>query len=189
MNLYIIHFGIFGILCIALGCLYLTRRKMIISLQYYAIFAETMFFSQLPINPIWTDRQLLIIAAVYFLFVIFSYIILKGRYEITNIKKGTLMPIITNLLDEKEIVYEVIDNSVVLTNYDNKEIKCKVRLISGEINLRGIIKLPFYDDLKDSLIFNVKLIKETVFPIGGVLLIITGILLIVYAMLIASSII
>src|SRR5665647_48368 len=189
MNLYSIYFGILGIVFIALGCLFLTRKKIIISRQYGIIIFNTIIFSQLAINPSWTDQYLLIFAAVYLFFAIFSYIIMKGRYNIENIKKETLMPIITNLLDEKEIVYEVIDNSVVLTNYDNKEIKCKVRLNSAEINFRGIIKLPFYDDIKDSLISKVKLIKETVFPIGGGLLIIMGIILIAVALLEASSII
>jgi len=89
------------------------------------------------------------------------------------------MPAITNLLDEKGIVYEVMDNSVVLTNYDNKEIKCREFLNSTEINFRSIIRLPLYRDIKYSLISKVKLIQETVFPTWGVIHITMGIILIV----------
>lgn len=124
MNLSIINFGILGIISIAFGCLLLTRKKIISNQQWGIIFFITFMFSQLVINPIWTDQYLLIFSVVYLFFVIFSYVIMKGRYEITNIKIEALMAAITDLLDEKGIVYEVIDNSVVLTNYDNKEIKC-----------------------------------------------------------------
>ncbi len=113
---------------------------------------------------------------------------MKGKYDIANIKKGTLIPIITNLLDEKGIIYEVIDNSVVLTNYDNKKIKWREFLDSAEINFRDIRKLPIYRDIKDSLISKVKLFKETVFPIMGVFFIVAGIILIALEQLVARSI-
>jgi hypothetical protein len=113
---------------------------------------------------------------------------MKGRYDVANIKTETLMPAITDLLNEKGIIYEVIDNSVVLTNYDNKKIKCREILNSTEINFRGIRRLPFYGDIKNSLISKAKLIKETVFPSMGVFYIVAGIILIAVALLVASSI-
>ena len=188
MILYSMFSGIFGIIFIALGCLFLTRRKMIISSQYSGLLVGTFIFGQLARNPIGTDQYLLLIAAAYLFIVIFSYVIMKGRYIITNIKTETLMPAITDLLDEKEIIYEVIDNSVVLANYDNKKIKCTEFLNSTEIDFRGIRRLPFYGDIKNSLISKVKLIKETVFPSMGVFYIVAGIILIAVALLVASSI-
>ncbi|HZK70044.1 MAG TPA: hypothetical protein VFD03_00810 [Clostridia bacterium] len=188
MMAYLIYSRIFGIIIIILGCLCVTRKKIIISQQYYMIFLYTLICGGIAVNTIWKYQSLLIIAVFYLFSIIIAYDIMKGIYNITNIKTETLMPVITNLLDEKGIVYEVRDNSVVFTNYDNKEIKCKEFLNSTEINFRDIIRLPFYGDVKDSLLSKVKLIKETVFPTTGVYLIMMGIILIVVVQLIVNLI-
>lgn len=200
------YYRIVGIIMIALGCLFLTRKKIIVKQQYFMVcwctvvfggkaivpfggtYIDPYGFGGSAIIPIWTDNYLLIIAGLYLFFVIISFVFMKGRYDITNIKSETLMPAITNLLVEKGIAYEVIDTSVVLTNYDNKVIKCREFLNSTEINFRSIIRLPFYVDIKDSLILKAKLIQETVFPIWGVIYIMMGIILIVAVQLIVEPI-
>ena len=177
MTLLVVYFTIVGIIIVAIGCIFLTQKKIFIKQQYFIIFICTFIFGgkaispsggmftdpygfgENIISPIPRDQYLLIITAFYLFIVIISYITLKGRYEIENIKIETLMPAITDLLDEKGILYEVIDNSVALTNYDNKKIECRKILNSVEINFRGIRRLPFYGDIKDSLISKVKLMK------------------------------
>lgn len=205
MTLLIMYFRIVGIIIIAIGCIFLTQKKIIFKQQYFIIFISTFIFGAKAIDPsggMFTDpygfggsiispipreQYLLIITALYLFIVVISYITMKGRYEIENIKIETLMPAITDLLDEKGIVYEVIDNSVLLTNYDNKKIECRKVLNSTQISFSGIRRLPFYGDIKDSLISKVKLIKETVFPSTGVFLIVTGILFIVMIQLLTIS--
>lgn len=198
MILYFIFIRIIGLIFIALGCLFLTRKKIIINRQYDMIFICTFTFggqALIPFgrnftdpygfggnaNPSWTDQYLLIVAAFYVLFVIISLIIVKGKYNIINVKIETIMPVIINLLDEKEIAYEVLEDSVVLTNYGNKKIKCREFLNAIEINFRGIMKLPFYGDVKDDLMSKVKLIKISVFPSTGVFSVIGGIILMIIA--------
>lgn len=205
MTLLIMYFRIVGIIIIAIGCIFLTQKKIIIKQQYFIVFICTFILGAKAIDPsggtfvdpygfvgniispIPRDQYLLIITSLYLFIVIISFITMKGRYGIENIKIETLIPAITNVLDEKGIVYEVIDDSVVLTNFDNKKIECRELLNSTVINFSGIIGLPFYGDVKDRLISKVKLIKERVFPTMGVFWIMMGIILIVTIQLLTIS--
>ena len=192
----VIYSRIVGIVLIALGCLFLTKKRIIINQRYFIMFSYTTIFGGIAIdqfggntiNPIWTNNYLLILAALYLFLGIISFFTIRGRYTIINVKIEAVMPVITKLLDKKGITYEVIDNSVVLTNYENKKINCEDVLNSTQINFRDIIRLPVYDNVKDSLLTKVKLIKETIFPSMGVLFIMLGTILIVITQIEVTSI-
>jgi hypothetical protein len=147
-------------------------------------FVVTVMFGINAINPVWTNKHLLIMGALYLALLIFSYIIMTGVYDAINIQKRTMVSIITNVLDEKGIEYEIVDNSLVLADYGREEINYKGFSDSCGINFRGIMKLPFYNDVKDEFISRVLVNKEKAFPFTGALVVVIGILLILIGLVV-----
>jgi len=99
MILDIMYGRIIRIVLIAIGFLFLTRKKIIIKQQYFMIFLCTVVFvgkaidpfggmfinpygfGRSAINPIWTDNYLLIIAALY-LFILSNNFIYHNERQI-----------------------------------------------------------------------------------------------------------
>ena len=167
---------IVGVIVVAMGCLILTKKKLIISRQYDMIFLCSVLSINMVYNTNWPRQYLLLIAAFWLLSVIISYIIMAGRFTITNLKTAALLTTLTKSLDEKGVLYELTDQAIILVNDDNKKIIYSEFLNSSEINFRRIRKLPFYKELLNSLFLKVKLVKDNVFPSTGVFCVIMGII-------------
>lgn len=186
MNTYIMLGIIDGLILILLGCLFLGRKKCIYRQSYDTNFVILMLFGNSATVSDLGNQGLLIVAAVSLITILFSGFFSKGIYSIVNIKNKTTIFILKNILDEKEIAYEEIYDSIELTDYDNKKIDFVESLNHVRINFRDIRKLPIYNEIKDDFIIRVKLDSTTTFPATGVSMLIIGTLLLVASLIVLA---
>lgn len=186
MNTYIMLGIIDGLILILLGCLFLGRKKCIYRQSYDTNFVILMLFGNSATVSDLGNQGLLIVAAVSLITILFSGFFSKGIYSIVNIKNKTTIFILKNILDEKEIAYEEIYDSIELTDYDNKKIDFVESLNHIRINFRDIRKLPIYNEIKDDFIIRVKLDSTTTFPATGVSMLIIGTLLLVASLIVLA---
>lgn len=184
MNTYIMLGVIDGIILILLGCLFLGQKKIIFRQNFdITLFILILFGNHVIVFNL-ENQWLLIVAAVTLITILFSNFFSKGIYSIVNIKNETTISILKNILDEQEIAYEEIYDSIELTDYDNKKIDFVESLNHVRINFRDIRKLPIYNEIKDDFIIRVKLDSTTTFPATGVSMLIIGTLLLVASMIV-----
>lgn len=177
MNTYIMLGIVDGLILILLGCLFLGRKRIIFRQNFdITLFILILFGNHVIVFNL-ENQWLLIVAAVTLITILFSSFFSKGIYSIVNIKNETTTSILENILDEKEIAYEEIYDSIELTDYDNKKIDFVESLNHVRINLRDIRKLSIYKEIKDNFIIKVKLDSTTTFPTTGVSMLIIGTLL------------
>lgn len=184
MNTYIMLGIIDGLILILLGCLFLGRKKCIYRQSYDTIFVILILVGNSANVYNFVNQGLLIVTTVSLIAISFSAFFSKGIYSIVNIKNETTISILKNILDEKEIAYEEIYDSIELTDYDNKKIDFVESLNHVRINFRDIRKLPIYNEIKDNFIIKVKLDSTTTFPATGVSMLIIGTLLLVASLIV-----
>jgi hypothetical protein len=190
-------FTITGALIIIYGLIILTGRKFMIKQEHnsiFTIFIITLFnviryfeyflsrgmsdsIKSILFNDIryigWGEMFYLLFIA--FLFIV-AVMINMGRYTLTNVNSQMVLDTLTEILKEKGISYEEEENSVILSNFDNKIISYKQSFNSVEVDLREIRKNSFYKELKKELGLRIKKIKVRVFPTTGLFLIGLGVI-------------
>lgn len=163
-----------GVLVILYGLILLTRRKFMVKRGYLNIF---IFFMS-TLNPTIKLMEMgygfpLLFIGILLIFAL-VIIISRGRYTLTNINEKMVSSTLIDILEEKNLSYEEDKNTVILEDYDSKQISYRQSLNSVEINLTEILTLPFYKELKVELRTRIKAINLTVFPTLGCSLIILG---------------
>ena len=114
----------------------------------------------------------------YFIIVIGVFVFLRGRYTVINSKKSSVLSMIIDVLDEKNINNKMEDSSIKLTDYENSEILVWGFANTFEVSLKGTRKLPIYRDLVQSIKLKTKQDQEKVFPIMGLSMSIFGAILV-----------
>ncbi|MCC5910025.1 MAG: hypothetical protein JJT76_06260 [Clostridiaceae bacterium] len=165
---------ILGVLIVLFGLVILTRRKFMVKRG----FINTFIFFMIILNRIigmfqrgYGFSYLFIVLLPLLALVI---IISKGRYLLTNVNKEIVSSTLIDILEEKNISYEEDKNAVILADYDNKRISYNQSLNIVEINLKDVINLPFYKELKAELRSRIKAIHFKIFPTLEIFLIVLG---------------
>ena len=114
----------------------------------------------------------------YFIIVIGVFVFLRGRYTVINSKKSSVLSMIIDVLDEKNINNKMEDSSIKLTDYENSEILVWGFANTFEVSLKGTRKLPIYRDLVQSIKLKAKQDQEKIFPIMGLSMSIFGAILV-----------
>lgn len=163
-----------GSIMVLYGLILLTRKKFMVNRIYQSI------FSFLIITMFWIAQSIemgrgLIIIIFNIVMIILAIMINKGKYTITNINTKILLSILTNILEEKDIVYEQEEKSIKLTGYNNELISYTQSMNTVMINLYDIKGLPLYEEIKKELKIKVKEIDEVVFPTEGAIMLGLGV--------------
>lgn len=175
-------YGIFGIICFVWG-VYLLRGKAVfisrridISLFFLITIAPllNLLFIVPGFMPDSYTSSIVALLGGYFFLGFFIFIFLHGRYAVVNAKKSSVLSMIIDVLDEKNIHFILEDSSIKFTDYDNSEILVWGIGNSVEVSLKGIRKLPIYKDLVQSIKLRTKQNQEKVFPTTGLFMSILG---------------
>lgn len=178
MNITVVLALIQGSIILLYGLVLLTRKKFMMSGVYVSIlsfFIITMFWITQSIEM----GRGLIVLIFAILMIILGIMINTGKYTITNTNTKILLSILTNILEEKDIVYEQEGKSVKLTGYNNKSISYTQSMNTVSINLHDIKNLQLYEEIKKELKIKIKEIDEVVFPTEGVIMLGLGVFFIV----------
>lgn len=114
----------------------------------------------------------------YFIIGVGVFIFLRARYTVINSKKSSVLSMIIDVLEEKNINNKMEDSSIKLTDYENSEILIWGFANTFEVSFKGIRKLPIYKDLVQSIKLKTKQGQEKVFPIMGLSMSIFGAILV-----------
>lgn len=114
----------------------------------------------------------------YFIIGVGVFIFLRARYTVINSKKSSVLSMIIDVLEEKNINNKMEDSSIKLTDYENSEILIWGFANTFEVSFKGIRKLPIYKDLVQNIKLKTKQNQEKVFPIMGLSMSIFGAILV-----------
>lgn len=158
-----------GCIFILYGLVLLTRKKFMMNSVYVSIVS---FFI---IAMFWITQSIEMGRGLTILFfsvvmIILGIMINTGKYSITNISTEILLSILTDILEEKGIVYEQEEKSIKLTGYNDKLICYTQSMNTVRINLKDIKGLPLYEEIIKELKIKTKETNEVVFPTEGALM-------------------
>ena len=123
-------------------------------------------------------KTIILLLVGYFIIGVGVFIFLRARYTVINSKKSSVLSMIIDVLDEKNINNKMEDSSIKLTDYENSEILVWGFANTFEVSFKGIRKLPIYKDLVQNIKLKTKQNQEKVFPIMGLSMSIFGAILV-----------
>lgn len=123
-------------------------------------------------------KTIILLLVGYFIIGVGVFIFLRARYTVINSKKPSVLSMIIDVLDEKNINNKMEDSSIKLTDYENSEILVWGFANTFEVSFKGIRKLPIYKDLVQNIKLKTKQNQEKVFPIMGLSMSIFGAILV-----------
>lgn len=179
-------YGFIGIVWLLGGVYLLTGKKLFISRRIDISLFLLVIIAPIP-NILFTipefmpnsyTKTIIAVFVGYLCIVVGLFIFLRGRYAVINAKKASVVSMIIDVLDEKNINNKLEGSSIKLTDYDNSEILIWGFANTFEVSLKGAQSLPFYKDLISSIKTKTKQSQERVFPIVGILMITVGALFI-----------
>ncbi|MCC5910922.1 MAG: hypothetical protein JJT76_10850 [Clostridiaceae bacterium] len=169
-----------AVIIVVKGCILLTRKKIIVKKEYIIIWVITLILFILA-------RNINVYSSIppygLILLVPIPLVLLRtenGAHYLYNVNHKMVYVILTMLLQEKDIDYVEKGNTVVLKEFDDKEITFKKPSSDHvEISLKEIRNLPLYEEIKEELKARIKKNDEVVFPRTGVTYLIIGIAFII----------
>lgn len=185
---YVIY-GLVGLTWLIFGVSRLTGEPVFVSRRVdmslmWLVFVAPLINLSLTIPEFIDDsytKRVIMVCGAYFLILILIFVVTLGKFSFINAKKTSVISMTIDILDNKNILYQLEESSIKLTDYDSKEIVIWGIGNSVEINLRGIRSLPIYKELIQSIKLQSKETLEKVFPLVGLLYIIVGLLLMFFA--------
>lgn len=173
-----------GILSIIQGCILMTRKKLVIKGEHQNIYASLIFiapFIQIAIETIFYDQTsiipIILISIVILLpFLIFSFNRERNTYYIENSSIQMVIPIITSILNEKDISYEEREKAIFLKGYDSS-IYYKKSLDTIRLDFKDIQNISLQEEIIEELKRSIKENKSKIFPFSGFLFIGLGVLI------------
>lgn len=184
-----VFYEIVGFLLIAVGGLFLTRKKFVYSNLYDLLFLLVVLivpqvYNFLYLRPYYSESLM----GAYVAFAIFlalatplALFFRKDRYTVVNVGGKMIEEALISVLEAEGIVFEVRDRKIVLTEY-NRFIKFRPSgmLNYGDVSFGDIRKLPFSKKIKDSFTYKVRQIERAVFPSLAIFLLLLGLAFVIF---------
>lgn len=167
-----------GIFLVAIGCLFLTRKKLIFSNYYYLIFLIGIAFSQ---NWATSSPYVKVEVCLSLVLVAIFFLLEGGRYTVANVDSEMVKETIISVLEKEQISYHVIDGSKIALDEYQKTIKYICFFHCADINFGKIRTLSVFRTIREEFFRRIKHIEVKVFPSTGVFFIVCGLFMILLA--------
>lgn len=172
-----------GALYILIGLALITRKNIVLKKEYNSIFFSFVItlpqfanaIASMPEGKGYLLSVILIYSIIVGPFVIWGYSRGRNTYDIMNVNTEIVVSAITNILDDKNIEYEVKEKGIFLSECNN-HIYYRKSLDSVSVDFKEIKELPFYKEIVGELKCRIKENKLTVFPTSGLLFIVLGLI-------------
>lgn len=193
-----VFYEISAIVIIAMGALFLTRKKYVYRNLYNMLFLMVILivpqsmrlYSLKPyFGEAFEDSYLLVFYGIFFLGIISaSCLFVKDNYTVVNADGKMVEEALIAVLEEEGIKHEVQGTKIRLTEYDGF-ITYRPPLLLNEVgvNFRHIRKLPFFKKIKDSFTYKVKQIERAVFPSLAIFLLLLGLAFLILLIVMQSK--
>lgn len=179
---YLWLYGIVPLVSVISGLYLLTGKVVFISQRVIIFFVWLAVFTPIfyllvtipEFMPFSYTKTILLLLGGFFLLLAVVFIMTLGKYSVINAKKDTIISMVIMVLDESNISYELKDSSIKLTDYNNREITFWGLGNSVDLGLRDIRKFPHYREIVQNMKAKTKEIEEKVFPAMGLIMSISG---------------
>lgn len=176
MNILQLYYIGICLFLVAIGCLLLSRKKIICPHFFFQLFLVAMLLFPHVIAPRPYEKAEWYIAVII-IFLLVTCLWGRGMYTIMNVDAEMAKRAMVSVLERKGIGYDFSEEGkIVLPEYE-KSITYRQTLNAVDIRFGKLRKLPIYGAVKGEFFGEIKQIKTTVFPMSSILFLFLGLLL------------
>lgn len=178
MDLETIILIISGIIFFSWGSLLLIKRKLIVSAIFVNILSSIIsIYSFTTISELMPQFGILLVTLGLGALIMLLH---RGKHIAYGVNTNMVSDILKDILKEERISYEEKESLFVLKDYDDMSIEYKKSSDSVYLDLKDIMKLPFYDIIKDEIRIRIEETEERLFPKSAIMYILLGLGLIFF---------